>query len=336
MIMYCKKCGREYKSNEKFCYNCGEKLEEKVDIKELKEETNSKKNKTSPKKKKSTLKWAIISILLVLLFVFSTVFFVTSIAKYTLKVAGLEYINLDIDKIPTMIKENPDITMDSIDVSSSHGEIKIEATYNYDLYKYDMINKYSAFLEDNGFICVEDNYPDWFLIKESSNKEKVIIINIYENEDNTFSVVYELKYGKISDYVTIPESKRVGKDLYGYIDLDDTYTEEVDNGLLKYYNNKDLVMLYYVDNKEISLEDYVNEIRRLLVEEDNATEPNLIGATIDNYKAYQLSGEIKKDNLYFAIWCFADEDGIIHYIEIDSSKENSETFSKISTYKVKK
>ena len=323
--MYCVKCDKYFEKNCTYCNLCGEKLIEK-DL--------PKKNKS--KKKLLIIFGIIISIILIIT---STIFCVYSIYKYETKIASLEYIKLGSDEIPTIYKYNKDIKIDFYEKSIENNEIEVEIEYYDDIYKYDILNNYINDLEQNGFDKVMNENGEWYLVKKSNEQGKLILIKVYQEYDryDTYNIIeYEKINGRFEDYVETINYKRVGEEKYGYIDIDSKWNpimEEKD--MIQYGTNYERLTLYYIENPNFNQREYMNGIYEAVYAE-GAENIKIEEVTVDGYNAYQLSGVYSIDNTYIAIWCFLDDNNIMHYIEIDSTKYNSETFSQISSYSVLK
>lgn len=330
--MYCENCKKKFSENAKYCDTCGEKLIEK----EINEEKNIIR-KIKKKKKKTGL---IITLVIsgIVSVIGSTVFFGVSLFKYIDKMGKLEYIELGNDKIPTLYMSNNDIQIDSYNKETSLDEIEVEIEYYDNLYQDNMIDTYVELLEENGFTCVDIDDDDWYLVKKSVDKGKVITINIYENSDYDgelfFTIVYEKEKDKISNHIKEIIYKRVGEAKYGFIDIDSTWQPYMETkDMIQYEGVDGFLTLYYVENLNINVREYMTEIYNS-VSIEGAIDLAITEVTVDGYNAYQLFGYYPYEKAYIAIWCFLDNNNILHYIEIDSSKNNSEAFSKIESYSV--
>ena len=330
--MYCENCKKRFSSDAKYCDICGNGLVEK-------ENKNIKKSK---KKKKKTI-WVIILIFLgIFLTIGSTIFFVVSLVNYINKMEKLQYIELDNDKVPTMYVSNNNILIDSYSKDKEDDEIEVEIEYYDNLYEYDMIDAYIELLENDGFTCVDINDNDWYLVKESVDKGYVILVNIYENyyynSDNElyFTIVYEKEKDNVSNHIKEVTYKRVGEEKYGFIEIDSTWQPYVNSkDMLQYEGKNGFLTLYYIENPHLNAREYMSEIYNS-VSIDGAEDLEVTEVIVDNYDAYQLSGYYPFEDAYIAIWCFLDNNNILHYIEIDSNKYNSKAFSKIESYSVLK
>ncbi len=321
--MYCEKCGKYYSKDMVYCEFCGEKL-----VTKNKEQPTGKKKKT----------WLIVLIIAVCfsLIIGSTIFLFSSIVNWYDEIKVMSYIEMGNDKIPTMYLVDSRITMSEYEKELDNGNTTITAEYYYNLYNYDMINKYTDYLEENGFTYVENSSTDWYVVKKSVDNGMILIINIYEenDDDTSFSVVYEKIKGNINDYVEEVTYKQVGEEKYGYINIDSTWEPYLDEDDMLQYVSKDnyeSLTIFYVEELSFTLREYMTKLQEYAME-DGASDLKIIEVKVNNYDAYQMEGYYNKDNTYIVVWCFVDENNTLHYIEIDSNKYNSKTFSLIESY----
>lgn len=321
--MYCEKCGKYYSKDMVYCEFCGEKL-----VTKNKEQPTGKKKKT----------WLIVLIIAVCfsLIIGSTIFLFSSIVNWYDEIKVMSYIEMGNDKIPTMYLVDSRITMSEYEKELDNGNTTITAEYYYNLYNYDMINKYTDYLEENGFTYVENSSTDWYVVKKSVDNGMILIINIYEenDDDTSFSVVYEKIKGNINDYVEEVTYKQVGEEKYGYINIDSTWEPYLDEDDMLQYVSKDnyeSLTIFYVEELSFTLREYMTKLQEYAME-DGASDLKIIEVKVNNYDAYQMEGYYNKDNNYIVVWCFVDENNTLHYIEIDSNKYNSKTFSLIESY----
>lgn len=329
--MYCEKCNKYYSKDDKYCNICGNELIEKEQPKEKGKKKKSKKNTT------------LIIILIILgvsLFIGSTVFAFTSIFKYVDKLSVLDYVELGDDEIPTMHRVNSSITADWYSKNVENDYIKIEIEYNKNLYNYDIIDEYISFLEDSGFTYVESSTTNWYLVSESVDNNKILLVRVYENTDEDgelfFTVTYEKKNGKIDDYVEKVNYMEVGSEKYGYISIPDNWNLYSDDERIVYYNGNNTLVLDYQDLNEeenVTIESIYSNIYQNLYSESDE-ELKSIKVKVNDFDAYQISGY--SDEAYYAIWLFEDENKIVHYVEFDSDKKNNDIFKQIETFKLEK
>lgn len=329
--MYCEKCNKYYSKDDKYCNICGNELIEKEKPKEKGKKKKSKKNTT------------LIIILIILgvsLFIGSTVFAFTSVFKYLDKLSVLDYVELGDDKIPTMHLVNNSITADWYSKNIENDYMKVEMEYNKNLYNYDIIDEYISFMEDSDFTYVEISSTNWYLVSESVDDNKILLVNIYEDtaDDGNlyFTVTYEKKNGKIDDYVEKVNYMEVGKEKYGYISIPDNWNLYSDDERIVYYNGNNTLVLDYRDLNEeenVTIESiYSNMYQDLYSESDE--ELKSIKVKVNDYDAYQISGY--SDEAYYVIWLFEDENNIVHYVEFDSDRKNNDIFKLIETFKLEK
>lgn len=329
--MYCEKCNKYYSKDDKYCNICGNELIEKEKPKEKGKKKKSKKNTT------------LIIILIILgvsLFIGSTVFAFTSVFKYVDKLSVLDYVELGDDEIPTMHLVNNSITADWYSKNIENDYMKVEMEYNKNLYNYDIIDEYISFMEDSGFTYVEISSTNWYLVSESVDDNKILLVNIYEDTaddgDLYFTVTYEKKNGKIDDYVEKVNYMEVGKEKYGYISIPDNWNLYSDDERIVYYNGNNTLVLDYRDLNEeenVTIESiYSNMYQDLYSESDE--ELKSIKVKVNDYDAYQISGY--SDEAYYVIWLFEDENNIVHYVEFDSDRKNNDIFKLIETFKLEK
>lgn len=329
--MYCEKCNKYYSKDDKYCNICGNELIEKEQPKEKGKKKKSKKNTT------------LIIILIILgvsLFIGSTVFAFTSIFKYVDKLSVLDYVELGDDEIPTMHRVNSSITADWYSKNVENDYIKIEIEYNKNLYNYDIIDEYISFLEDSGFTYVELSTTNWYLVSESVDNNKILLVRVYENTDEDgklfFTVTYEKKNGKIDDYVEKVNYMEVGSEKYGYISIPDNWNLYSDDERIVYYNGNNTLVLDYQDLNEeenVTIESIYSNIYQNLYSESDE-ELKSIKVKVNDFDAYQISGY--SDEVYYAIWLFEDENKIVHYVEFDSDRKNNDIFKLIETFKLEK
>ena len=325
--MYCEKCNKYYSKDDKYCNICGNELIEKEQPKE------------NRKKKKNVLIIALI-ILGVSLFIGSTLFAFTSIFKYVDKLSVLDYVELGDDEIPTMHRVNSSITADWYSKNIENDYMKIEIEYNKNLYNYDIIDEYISFLEDSGFTYVESSTTNWYLVSESVDNNKILLVRVYENTDEDgelfFTVTYEKKNGKIDDYVEKVNYMEVGSEKYGYISIPDNWNLYSNDERIVYYNGNNTLVLDYQDLNEeenVTIESIYSNIYQNLYSESDE-ELKSIKVKVNDFDAYQISGY--SDEAYYAIWLFEDENKIVHYVEFDSDKKNNDIFKQIETFKLEK
>ena len=329
--MYCEKCNKYYSKDDKYCNICGNELIEKEQPKEKGKKKKSKKNTT------------LIIILIILgvsLFIGSTVFAFTSIFKYVDKLSVLDYVELGDDEIPTMHRVNSSITADWYSKNIENDYMKIEIEYNKNLYNYDIIDEYISFLEDSGFTYVESSTTNWYLVSESVDNNKILLVRVYENTDEDgelfFTVTYEKKNGKIDDYVEKVNYMEVGSEKYGYISIPDNWNLYSNDERIVYYNGNNTLVLDYQDLNEeenVTIESIYSNIYQNLYSESDE-ELKSIKVKVNDFDAYQISGY--SDEAYYAIWLFEDENKIVHYVEFDSDKKNNDIFKQIETFKLEK
>ena len=282
--MYCEKCNKYYSKDDKYCNICGNELIEKEQPKEKGKKKKSKKNTT------------LIIILIILgvsLFIGSTVFAFTSIFKYVDKLSVLDYVELGDDEIPTMHRVNSSITADWYSKNIENDYMKIEIEYNKNLYNYDIIDEYISFLEDSGFTCVELSTTNWYLVSESVDNNKILLVRVYENTDEDgklfFTVTYEKKNGKIDDYVEKVNYMEVGSEKYGYISIPDNWNLYSDDERIVYYNGNNTLVLDYQDLNEeenVTIESIYSNIYQNLYSESDE-ELKSIKVKVNDYDAYQ-------------------------------------------------
>ena len=329
--MYCEKCNKYYSKDDKYCNICGNELIEKEKPKEKGKKKKSKKNTTLI---------IILIILGVTLFIGSTVFAFTSVFKYVDKLSVLDYVELGDDEIPTMHLVNNSITADWYSKNIENDYMKVEMEYNKNLYNYDIIDEYISFMEESGFTYVEISSTNWYLVSESVDDNKILLVNIYEDTaddgDLYFTVTYEKKNGKIDDYVEKVNYMEVGKEKYGYISIPDNWNLYSDDERIVYYNGNNTLVLDYRDLNEeenVTIESiYSNMYQDLYSESDE--ELKSIKVKVNDYDAYQISGY--SDEAYYVIWLFEDENNIVHYVEFDSDRKNNDIFKLIETFKLEK
>lgn len=327
--MYCEKCNKYYSKDNKYCNICGNELIEKEQPKEGKKEKIKK-------PKKNTALIIILIILGVTLIIGSTAFAFKSMIKYGDKLRVLDYVELGNDKIPTMHLINNNIT-----AAGYFGSIsKVEMQYNQNLYDYNIIDEYISFMEDSGFTYVEKSSTNWYLVSESVDDNKVLLINIYEETsddgDIYFAVTYEKKFGMIDSYVEKVNYMQVGKEKYGYISIPSNWNLYSEDGRIVYYKSNNTLVLDYRDLNEeegVTIESIYSSMYQDLYSE-NDEELKSIKVKVNNYDAYQISGY--SDEAYYVIWLFEDENKIVHYVEFDSDRKNNDIFKLIETFKLEK
>lgn len=325
--MYCEKCNKYYSKDDKYCNICGNELIEKE---------KGKKKKT----KKNTTLIIILIILGVTLIIGSTVFAFTSIFKYVDKLSVLDYVELGDDEIPTMHLVNNSITSDWYSKNVENNYMKIEIEYDKNLYDYNIIDEYISFMEDRGFTYVEKSSTNWYLVSESVDNNKILLVNIYEDTNTDgelfFTITYEKKNGKIDDYVEKVNYMEVGKEKYGYISIPDNWNLYSEDKRIVYYNGNNTLVLDYRDLNEeenVTIESiYSSMYQDLYSENDEGLKS--IKVKVNDYDAYQISGY--SDKAYYVIWLFEDENKIVHYVEFDSDRKNNDIFKLIETFKLEK
>jgi len=325
--MYCEKCNKYYSKDDKYCNICGNELIEKE---------KGKKKKT----KKNTTLIIILIILGVTLIIGSTVFAFTSIFKYVDKLSVLDYVELGDDEIPTMHLVNNSITSDWYSKNVENNYMKIEIEYDKNLYDYNIIDEYISFMEDRGFTYVEKSSTNWYLVSESVDNNKILLVNIYEDTNTDgelfFTITYEKKNGKIDDYVEKVNYMEVGKEKYGYISIPDNWNLYSEDKRIVYYNGNNTLVLDYRDLNEeenVTIESIYSSMYQDLYSE-NDEELKSIKVKVNDYDAYQISGY--SDKAYYVIWLFEDENKIVHYVEFDSDRKNNDIFKLIETFKLEK
>lgn len=331
--MYCEKCNKYYSKNDKYCNICGNELIEK-------EQSKEEKKGNKKKSKKNTALIIILIILGVSLIIGSTVFAFTSIFKYIDKLSVLDYVELGDDEIPTMHLVNNSITSDWYSKNVENDYMKIEIEYDKNLYNYDIIDEYISFMEDRGFTYIEKSSTNWYLVSESVDNNKILLVNIYEDTNTDgelfFTITYEKKNGKIDDYVEKVNYMEVGKEKYGYISIPDNWNLYSEDKRIVYYNGNNTLVLDYRDLNEeenVTIESIYSSMYQDLYSE-NDEELKSIKVKVNDYDAYQISGY--SDKAYYVIWLFEDENKIVHYVEFDSDRKNNDIFKLIETFKLEK
>ena len=235
---------------------------------------------------------------------------------------------------------NNSITSDWYSKNIENDYMKIEIEYNKNLYNYDIIDEYISFLEDSGFTYVESSTTNWYLVSESVDNNKILLVRVYENTDEDgkffFTVTYEKKNGKIDDYVEKVNYMEVGSEKYGYISIPDNWNLYSDDERIVYYNGNNTLVLDYQDLNEeenVTIESIYSNIYQNLYSESDE-ELKSIKVKVNDFDAYQISGY--SDEVYYAIWLFEDENKIVHYVEFDSDKKNNDIFKQIETFKLEK
>lgn len=327
--MYCEKCNKYYSKNDKYCNICGNELIEK-------EQSKEEKKGNKKKSKKNTALIIILIILGVSLIIGSTAFAFKSMIKYGDKLRALDYVELGDDKIPTMHLVNNNITATGYFKNIS----KVEIQYNQNLYDYNIIDEYISFMEDSGFTYVEKSSTNWYLVSESVDDNKVLLVNIYENTDTDgnlyFTVTYEKKFDIFDKYVEKVNYMQVGKEKYGYISIPDNWNLYSEDKRIVYYNGNNTLVLDYRDLNEeenVTIESIYSSMYQDLYSE-NDEELKSIKVKVNDYDAYQISGY--SDEAYYVIWLFEDENKIVHYVEFDSDRKNNDIFKLIETFKLEK
>ena len=270
----------------------------------------------------------------------STAFFVVSLVKFIDTMGTIEYIELGNEKIPTIYMIDNNIQIDDYNKEISNGEYEVEVTYYDDLLLYDIFDRYIDFLEENEFTCVENDYNEGFLVKKSVDDGMIILVNIYEAYDYDgelyFTILYEKVYDDFSNYVKEITYKRVGEEKYGYIDINSEWLPYLNyKDMVQYEGDDGFLSLYYIENPGFNAREYMNSIQTYLLS-DGVEDIEISEVKVDGYDAYQLYGYYPYDKMYMTIWCFLDNNNIMHYIEIDTFEYDSEAFSKIESYSVTK
>ncbi len=328
--MYCEKCNKKFPENSKYCDVCGKKL------KKLEEDKVTITEKNNTPKDKWGKKIVIIIIVLFAFAVFSTVFFVSSFVKWNMKVSTLEYIKLGNDSIPTMYKNN-NIKAKINSKEISNDEIEIDLYYN-NLYDNNIINDYIAFLGKENFVFVREDVDDFYLVKESVDSGKILLVELDKDFDDSeqLTITYEKRQGNISNYLKKVNYKRVGLEKFGYIDIDSTWKLYSNNNeMIEYRGETGYLILNYIENSSFDADSYADNIYNCLLEDD-VEDLEISNIMVDNYNSYQISAFDANDNTYICIWIFQDDDGIIHYIKLNSYGYTSDVFSSIESYSLER
>ena len=235
---------------------------------------------------------------------------------------------------------NNSITSDWYSKNVENDYMIIEIEYDKNLYNYDIIDEYISFMEDRGFTYVEKSSTNWYLVSESVDNNKILLVNIYEDTNTDgelfFTITYEKKNGKIDDYVEKVNYMEVGKEKYGYISIPDNWNLYSEDKRIVYYNGNNTLVLDYRDLNEeenVTIESIYSSMYQDLYSE-NDEELKSIKVKVNDYDAYQISGY--SDKAYYVIWLFEDENKIVHYVEFDSDRKNNDIFKLIETFKLEK
>lgn len=169
----------------------------------------------------------------------------------------------------------------------------------------------------------------------------VFIVVIAVNEvNNTIDRAKEHGYDTNYNYDDddLEDSMKVGNDDIGYIYVPEDWKrfKDVsvnDENMVQYSDasGDKVVTMTVFKNPSYTLEQYQQSLKTLL-EKDNDNYISEYDDYIDNYniKAKKIGGKYQEKNLY--TWTFADSDGNIHYIALESTDYDTEVFDLIDTY----
>lgn len=169
----------------------------------------------------------------------------------------------------------------------------------------------------------------------------VFVMVIAVNEvNNTIDRVKEHDYDTNYNYDDddLEDSMKVGNDDIGYIYVPEDWKKFKDvsvndENMVQYSDiaGDKIVTMTVFEKPAYTLEQYQQSLKTLL-EKDNDNYISEYDDYIDDYKikAKKIGGKYQGKNLY--TWTFADSDGNIHYIALESTDYDTEVFDLIDTY----
>lgn len=133
----------------------------------------------------------------------------------------------------------------------------------------------------------------------------------------------------------LENTKRVGKTDYGYINVPSSWKLISLSAPYSYSdkNNNEVLTMFEYSDYQMDLNSAVEYVKQSAFESsEHYPEENI--EYIDGYRTIELSWYEADYNKYVEVTLFEDENGVIHYIALESTDEDSDVFDLIDTYRL--
>lgn len=309
--MFCSKCGSEVKSGTKFCPNCGG---------EVKPTNNTVSSVVVPEKKKShAWIWILVGVFVFLILagigvVVAIMLLIPSTKTSTAVVTPEEY------KLVCEAKEG-DITLTFTDDEITGYDAR-DITYDMD--------KQAELFKQYGKTVYMDTFNQWFedntsgscIMKDSDGST---IKDYSKNKSNTNN---NNNNKKSNTNKTTSDTKVVGQDKYGYVDVPSDWVNfkdpDAQHSIQFSKGISYIVTLDYIDPSEYPTEMDAKKLAGVLLTQskEDSNISGVTGATVTigkdkKYTAYQVYMYYIQENSYLVTYWFDGDDGYIHYLAIE-------------------
>ena len=300
--MFCKYCGNNLNANDKFCKNCGGKVEvveqKKEEPKTVEPAFNVNTQNTQTQIKTEKLKGLKIASLV--LGIISLVFFILNILMLPLEIVGI------VLAIVYMVKNKKFCAGIVLNIIALLISVLIFVLGVAAIGTYTGIN-------------IEEAMND--LDRQIEKLEDIKL-------DSEIDVKYKVGY------------KYAGSEEYGYIKVPNNWAKFVDiesNDTIQYSYANTWIATIYATKSDMSLSKYANTIYNNF-KEDGASFVTLRKEKIaeEEYNAYKVTCYYEDDNVYVRCWAFEDENGTKHYIAIEGPEKENDYYDLINTFVLEK
>jgi len=299
--MFCKYCGNSLNLDDKFCKNCGAKVEvieqKKEESKTVESSFNVNTQNTQTQVKVEKLKGLKIASLV--LGIISLVFFILNILMLPLEIVGI------VLAIVYMVKNKKFCAGIVLNIIAILLSIFIFVLGIAAISTYTGVN-------------MEETLNN--LDKQIEKFEK---LELYSKKSDKYEIGY----------------KYVGSEEYGYIKVPSNWVKFVDvekNDTIQYSYANTWIATIYATKSDLSLGKYANKIYSNF-KEDGANFVTLRKEKIaEEYNAYKVTCYYEDENVYVRCWAFEDEKNVIHYIAIEGPEKENDYYDLINTFVLKK
>ena len=343
--MFCNKCGKEISPGVKFCQGCGNPVGEvnppvestapvidkpvidnnvvpSTRVVEVKPSNGDGvvTNNTIPPKKKS-----IVPIIIIILVVFF-LFIIGIVAIVLLLVKGVSDSN---DKLVCESKEG-NITLiyndtDLLGYTTSGG-----ITYDLDGQK--------ELAKQMGIEAYLEKFNDWFEKNTSGTCKKVL-----KDGNTPIEEDHDIPAGNGGGSTVKSDSKEVGEDKYGYVDVPKYwatfYDTEANHSVQYSYANLYILTMDYVENTTTTAKLVADSFFKEYSNKSEVTDVKIETVKIgkERYTGYKVSMYYTNEKTYLdTYWFDIPGDPNMHYIALEGPKGYEQYSSIIDTYRLKK
>lgn len=341
--MFCKNCGNELGTNEKFCTSCGSKIEmstntepkeevkkEILNVSPIVENSNNSTNINTKVEKLKGLKIASL-----VLGIISLVFFLLNIILIPLELTGLI---LAIVYIVNNKKFCAGIVLNIIAmiISVTIFFLGTTALVSFAEYVDKNPNEFGKKMEN--FLDDLDKQLDKNLESSLNDTSKKIqdAKNEIQKAKDEIKVYTDTDTKKTSNDKYATGYKYVGSAEYGYIKVPDNWVKFIDvesNNTIQYsYANVWIATIYASNDKNLTAYKYAKNVYDSC-KNDGAKSVSLVSQKIvDKYYGYKVSCYYEAENVYLTCFIFADSNNVKHYVSIEGPEKNSEYLDLINTF----